>query len=700
MTTFVSEITTAATSHVLNTLSTLYTSPVFAVMREFVANGIDAHADAGHTGPVEVTLPDVNSLRVVIRDHGNGMSRDTLINTYYNYGESTKRGDNSRIGAFGLGSKSAYALSPTWELSSVTTTSIVRVVSCINDQGMPEHSLDETPNDGAVPTGVTVSIPIGDTTSIRQFHEESAKLSHWLPKGSVHVTNARPVYGRVAEAEHWTDRTVRRGALAYPLSFRSHDAQVVMAGVPYRAELKEVYERAADTFRTNTDQKLNTVYGRIPADALRNALTEARAVVVLEDAKSVDVTTSRDDIKMTQRSLEVLTTVFAQALDEAVTFLTGADGSLEYLERGRDIPLVGILMHEMRGSRTLDTNPTAMFPYTRRKGPNHAPTTDFHLYQNLLWRKYPYPNALVITEYPETMPTLQLLDRVVLRDLKTTREDIYVTHGPDTGRAALDAGRDVLSRHGVTFMSWEEYRNRVTEIRRADRAAAGAPATVPVEGVILRDHKVVRRFSVELGKFSKVIESADGAPLYFTNMWSGDDDDFAKRLPRGFTGVLVRSLMDKRRDNLLAARHGVLPSAELNKLTVNENNIAAVRALPAKQRRAVLDHLDIESRSGVDYVAVKEVYEHSIRMGNVLAGSHFTKAVESCEIGRRILSSRDSGLRRYSMDSGAILSALRKDSDRFYTRYPLLTIVNLSRSSAHKDALDALVQYIKSVESA
>lgn len=109
--TFTSEITSAATSHVLNTLSTLYANPPYAVLREFITNAIDAHRAAGYDGPVEVELPTRDVPRLVIRDHGNGMSRDTLVNTYYNYGESSKRGDDTSIGAFGFGSKSAYSVS-------------------------------------------------------------------------------------------------------------------------------------------------------------------------------------------------------------------------------------------------------------------------------------------------------------------------------------------------------------------------------------------------------------------------------------------------------------------------------------------------------------------------------------------------------------------------------------------------------------
>lgn len=696
MTTFVSEITAGATSHVLNTLSTLYTNPPYAVLREFIANGIDAHKDAGYDGPVEVELPTLDAPHIIIRDHGNGMDRDTLVNTYYNYGESTKRGDTTRIGAFGLGSKSAFALSPTWELVSVTSTSVIRVRSTINADGMPEHTLDEQPNTASMETGVTAIIPIGSAYPIRQVAGEALRLQNWLPMGSVELKRVGNFH---TATPHWTERAAVHGNLAFPKGNTMNDANVVMGGVPYRANLKEAHDRAIATFsRTDGNGLPNTsVFGEIRRDVLRDVLQESSAVVLLDDPKALDVTTSRDDIKMTARSLAVLENVFVHELTEALGFLTTTDGSMASLESAKGIPLVGLIMSALRVKRLLAPMDTALIPYeSRKKHPLGARA--FTIFQNILWSRYAPMAMMIVTDYPETMPALPMLDRVIAGDFRTPRNRIYVTHGPDTGRTVLDVGRDVLERHGVKFMSWNDYAAHVKEIRRVDREEAGPPVIQPVEGIILSDHKVVSTFSVEVGKLGKIIEAHSGVPLYFTNMWSEDPEKVLPTLPRGFTGILIRTLMDTRRDNLLTARHGVLPNRELGKLTSDERNIAAIKALAPKQRRAVLDHLDIESRSGVDYAAVNAVYSHHLNNGLPLAKSHFVKSFESCEMGRRIVASRDSGFSRYSMNNEAILQALRKDSDRFYSRYPLLTILNVGRSSGHKSALDAVVHYIKTVE--
>lgn len=696
--TFVSEITSAATSHVLNTLSTLYANPPYAVLREFIANAIDAHHAAGYSGPVEVDLPTRDDPRLVIRDHGNGMSRDTLVNTYYNYGESSKRGDSTSIGALGFGSKSAYSVSPTWEVHSVTEDSIIYVRSSINSEGIPEHELEEVPNSSLTKSGVTVVIPTGDLPP-RTFNVEAARLLKWLPKGSVDVRNLPPVFSDTRSSDHWTSWTARHGKLAFPVSYHTSDVQVVMGGVPYRADMGSVLSSVAEVFDTEHTEPLTTVFGTIRSETITKALRESSCIVVLDDPKALDVTTSRDDIKMTPRSLRALTAILVDETREALAFLTASDGSIASLDTVKGVPLVGFLVFAMNSLRELALNPTALHRYTTRKDTYRREVTDFNIYGNMLWRRCPPTPIIIVTDYPETLPNISLIDKVVLKEMGVAKDDIYVTHGPDTGRTALDMYADILSRSGVRFATWDALSERAKQIRREDRERNGTPAPAPVEGVVFSDHKIVRKFSVELSKLPGVLDEHKGVPLYFSSLL-GDESAVSATLPRGFTGILIRSFMNTRRDNLLANKYGVKPSAELSKLSATARDIERIRSLNPKQRNAVLDYLDIESRNGVDYATVRTVYDYHVNNGSPLKGTRFVKSVEACEVGKKMVYARDSGFSRYGMNIENVLSALRKDEDRFYTRYPLLTALNLGRATRHEGTMDAVVQYIKSVESA
>jgi Histidine kinase-, DNA gyrase B-, and HSP90-like ATPase len=106
-------------AHIFNVLrNQLYSDKILAVLREYSCNAVDAHTEAGHSRPIEVTLPSRLSLELKIRDYGLGLSETDIQEIYAFYGESTKRKSNSLIGQLGLGSKSAFAYGDNFVINS------------------------------------------------------------------------------------------------------------------------------------------------------------------------------------------------------------------------------------------------------------------------------------------------------------------------------------------------------------------------------------------------------------------------------------------------------------------------------------------------------------------------------------------------------------------------------------------------------
>jgi len=106
-------------AHIFNVLrNQLYSDKILAVLREYSCNAVDAHTEAGHDRPIEVTLPSRLSLELKIRDYGIGLSETDIQEIYAFYGESTKRKSNSLIGQLGLGSKSAFAYGDNFVINS------------------------------------------------------------------------------------------------------------------------------------------------------------------------------------------------------------------------------------------------------------------------------------------------------------------------------------------------------------------------------------------------------------------------------------------------------------------------------------------------------------------------------------------------------------------------------------------------------
>ena len=76
-------------AHIFNVLrNQLYSDKILAVIREYSANAIDAHAEVGNAStPIKVTLPNKLNLKLKIRDFGRGLTETQIKEIYAMYGE-------------------------------------------------------------------------------------------------------------------------------------------------------------------------------------------------------------------------------------------------------------------------------------------------------------------------------------------------------------------------------------------------------------------------------------------------------------------------------------------------------------------------------------------------------------------------------------------------------------------------------------
>lgn len=102
--------------------SRMYSIPQKTVVQEYLSNARDANREVGNDKrAIEVTLPDdYNNLNWSVRDFGLGITPDRMANVFVKYGCSTKRNDENQTGGFGLGAKSAFALSDNFTIESIT----------------------------------------------------------------------------------------------------------------------------------------------------------------------------------------------------------------------------------------------------------------------------------------------------------------------------------------------------------------------------------------------------------------------------------------------------------------------------------------------------------------------------------------------------------------------------------------------------
>jgi hypothetical protein len=163
----------ATNSKLFSILSdSIYTQKIDAVIRELCCNAFDAHAEARQDRKFQVTLPSEFNPEFRVRDFGFGLGEDDM-QMYTTYGESTKSGSNAYIGAFGIGAKSPFAYTNTFNVTSYNGGA-ARAYSMFVEDGVPRMTkLGESPSDE--PSGLEVFFPVV-LKDIAEFRKKSIAI--------------------------------------------------------------------------------------------------------------------------------------------------------------------------------------------------------------------------------------------------------------------------------------------------------------------------------------------------------------------------------------------------------------------------------------------------------------------------------------------------------------------------------------------
>lgn len=120
----------------------LYQDRIGSVTREVCSNAWDgmkmrSMAEGAPIQPFKITLPTNLLPHFVVEDFGVGMPDEQAQDLYSTLGLSTKENSNHQIGAFGLGSKSPFAVTDTFTVEN-TYEGITHYYLCFkNESGLP-----------------------------------------------------------------------------------------------------------------------------------------------------------------------------------------------------------------------------------------------------------------------------------------------------------------------------------------------------------------------------------------------------------------------------------------------------------------------------------------------------------------------------------------------------------------------------------
>jgi hypothetical protein len=252
----------------------MYSNPIQAPVREYLANAAD------ESDIIDVCIPSSLNPVFKVRDYGKGMSPSFVMTLFKDYGFSDKQQTNDKIGGFGIGSKSAYAYTNMFTVRSWQNNS----VSTYECSKAEDGSFDVThrgTRESREPSGVEIIVPVKSTDYSKflgWIEHYCSSLVYFRGKTINGVPDLLP-FSKIVDGLHSFERA--GSSINYHLS-------VAMGGILYR--LKE------DIISYQQRQILgNSIVFELPIG-------------------SVEVTASREEVRLSEHSREKLKTIIDRAV--------------------------------------------------------------------------------------------------------------------------------------------------------------------------------------------------------------------------------------------------------------------------------------------------------------------------------------------------------------------------------------------------
>lgn len=168
----------------------LYQNKIGSMVREVSCNALDSHVQAGKGElPIRLHMPDTFEPYFSVQDFGIGLDDRGVRQTFATYFHSTKRSDNTAIGAFGLGSKTPFAYTDAFTIIAIKDGRKRQYSAFIGENGYPsianmggEFSGEYLGDDGETVidqwdatdegNGVTIIVPVTSSADFRRFRTE------------------------------------------------------------------------------------------------------------------------------------------------------------------------------------------------------------------------------------------------------------------------------------------------------------------------------------------------------------------------------------------------------------------------------------------------------------------------------------------------------------------------------------------------
>jgi len=219
-----------ATPHAFRALSNgIYESKISSILRELGTNSYDSHVEAGKKDiPFTIHLPSVFECYYECRDRGVGLSQSDVVNLYSVYFKSgvNRCKSNDFVSVFGVGSKSPFAYSSSFLVSSFQNGTKSTYSCFINEEGLPKVSLlgtsKTTEEDGL---SVKFSVKSHDVYAFRDAAQRIFSYFKTIPTVTGYTTSITPIQYSLKTNDYgirlndcYGELRAVMGNIAYPVS--------------------------------------------------------------------------------------------------------------------------------------------------------------------------------------------------------------------------------------------------------------------------------------------------------------------------------------------------------------------------------------------------------------------------------------------------------------------------------------------------
>lgn len=304
---------------IIRNLSTMYTDPVHAVLREWVANAVDSVTTAYARGEIDTTdgtiaisLPDHRNTTLEVTDYGLGMDRAHVYNYALNYGRSSKRDDTATSGKFGLGLKSGLAVANQFLITSVRdgkkTTGFLSLGEA--DKGVENYCSEAIDTDEANHT--TLSVTLDNNSIYSMEHKIIRVIGGYDPKMfTISYASGDYVFKEdsLREAYYFDDDNSSLGETVFANKEHGNwQITAVVGGVSY-----PIY----DGCRTHAKQINDAIEKALADHGFTRKLDFYTDHVIVCPVDGVDIPDNRDTLIFSSKTINTLADAYAKAIVKA-----------------------------------------------------------------------------------------------------------------------------------------------------------------------------------------------------------------------------------------------------------------------------------------------------------------------------------------------------------------------------------------------